>query len=99
VTLGASFHWSVPSQPPVACWSPAERKCSKAGTKYGFVAGKKWFQLCFVRNSPRWTSRRLCHSQNENPVRGRWAGSREPSCTAGAFGFFILSQSGERPER
>src|SRR5499426_3029808 len=36
---------------------PAEREGSKAETEYGFVEGKKWFQLCFVRNSPRWTSR------------------------------------------
>jgi hypothetical protein len=36
---------------------PAEREGSKAETEFGFVEGKKWFQLCFVRNSPRWTSR------------------------------------------
>jgi hypothetical protein len=36
---------------------PAEREGSKAETEYSFVEGKKWFQLCFVRNSPRWTSR------------------------------------------
>jgi hypothetical protein len=36
---------------------PAEREGSKVETEYGFVEGKKWFQLCFVRNSPRWTSR------------------------------------------
>ena len=35
----------------------AEREGSKAETEYGFVEDKKWFQLCFVRNSPRWTSR------------------------------------------
>jgi hypothetical protein len=37
---------------------PAEREGSKTETEYGFAPGKKWFQLCFVRNSPRWTSRR-----------------------------------------
>src|SRR5262249_51499807 len=44
-------------------WSPAESGGSKADTEYGFVEGKKWFQLCFVRNSRRWTSRSLrCHA-------------------------------------
>jgi hypothetical protein len=34
-------------------WSPAENEGSKPKPKYGFVEGKKRFQLCFVRNSPR----------------------------------------------
>src|SRR5215831_18589741 len=34
-------------------WSPAENEGSKPKPKYGFVEGKKRFQLCFVRNLPR----------------------------------------------
>ena len=47
--------------------APAEREGSKTETEYGFARGKKWFQLCFVRNSPRWPSRPRVIRQNENP--------------------------------
>jgi hypothetical protein len=71
---------------PVAHWSPAEREGSKTETEYGFAQGKKWFQLCFVRNSPRWPSRPRVIRQNENPAvsRASWRryGLQTPSCTS-----------------
>jgi hypothetical protein len=51
--------------------APAESEGSKTETEYGFVQGKKWFQLCFVRNSPRWPGRRRVIRQNENPAVSR----------------------------
>jgi|SRR5215831_553352 len=48
-------------------WSPAENEGSKPKPKYGFVEGKKRFQLCFVRKSPRALI-------NENPPRVTWRG-------------------------
>src|SRR5262249_52662158 len=68
------WHWAhrfiaFPSQPPVAHWSSAKKSCSKPKPKYGFVGGKKRFQLCFVRNFPRARPRAV--RQNENPARAK----------------------------
>ena len=54
-TLGRKKAPRGSGAPPVAHWSRAEQERSKPKREYGFVEGKKWFQLCFVRNSPRWT--------------------------------------------
>ena len=66
---------------PVAHWSPDKREGSKAQTQYGFVEGKKWFQSCFVWNSPTVDEPDgVSFAKNENPAQrvGR-AGPREPS--------------------
>src|SRR5262249_62434724 len=55
-------------------------RVQKRKAEYGFVGGKKRFQLCFVRNSPRWTSRRRVIQDRA------WAPPRNPPCqlTAGS---------------
>jgi hypothetical protein len=77
MTLGASFI-AVPSQPPVARWSPAERQGSKVEDEYGFVEGKKRFQLCFVRNSPVGRGGGVSLAKTRTPPPFPGAGSRSP---------------------
>jgi len=58
--LGACRH-------PSAHWSPAEKQRSKPKPKYGFIGGKKRFQLCFVRNFPLGRSETARHSPKREP--------------------------------
>jgi hypothetical protein len=51
----------------VARWSPAEKEGSKAEDGIWFRRRQKRFQLCFVRNSSRWTSRAATHSLTRTP--------------------------------
>jgi hypothetical protein len=77
--IGRIFSLLLPSRPPVAHWSPAEKERSKPKTECGFVEGKKRFQLCFV--PPLGVSFAKTRTP---PVRSEVtprAGSREPSCT------------------
>jgi hypothetical protein len=63
-------------------FKPARVCCVKS--KYGFVGGKKRFQLCFVRNFPRGNETSCVHSPKREPRRGlpcggTQGGAREPS--------------------
>jgi hypothetical protein len=51
----------------VARWSPAEKEGSNAEDGIWFRRRQKRFQLCFVRNSSRWTSRAATHSLKRDP--------------------------------
>ncbi len=75
-----------------ARWSPAEKEGSKAEDGIWFRRRQKRFQLCFARNSSRWTSRAATHSLKREPRPGFPTGgvseappSRFPSCLRSAI--------------
>ena len=77
--IGRILSLLLPSRPPVAHWSPAEKERSKPKTECGFVEGKKRFQLCFVPPvGVSFAKTRTPPVRSEVTPR---AGSREPSCT------------------